>query len=234
MDSTNIFYNELPEPAAIKIGTQVLFKQGSYGASNGLESGGYRWHEGVVTQVHKLPGGVLRFTGHHTKGVEQGKSVDFPEYQFKFERYSHQDLRLATLSDTTSLQFTTISAVSGNSAYEFETGQHYVGTRADEVDSRVTCNGHGSRECIDMTTKFYLEIGDRVIAEYKNIGRYYSATVNDLLSNSKYLVDWCDGDVEGMLCVFYLKPLTLRLSSKDTICRSKGANTPSPLIAHKS
>lgn len=169
MNSTNIYLNKQPSPVLIKVGSQVLFKQGGYG-SMGLESGGSRWHEGVVTEVHTLPGGLRRFSGHHTKGADEGKSLDYAGYHFKFERYSHQNLRLKDLPDSTD----TASDTSNNTMTPYR------------------------RSCVDLTNKFHLEIGDRVIGEFKNNGHYYSATVTDMLTNSKFMLEWCDGQVEGM------------------------------------
>eukprot|EP00111_Clytia_hemisphaerica_P022375 TCONS_00065757-protein len=170
VDSFNIYLNANQPGEVITEGSKVLFQQGAYSAGSTQQSGGNRWHEGVITNVHTLPGGVYRYTGHHTKSANDGKWIDYVGYQYKFERVSGSELRL--------FDNTSSSNVSNHSMVSLQPSI-------------------APRKHVDLDTKFYLEVGDRVLAEYKRNGKFYSATICEILSNSKYMVNWFDGDVNG-------------------------------------
>ena len=120
----------------------------------------YRWHEGVVTQVQTFPGAFKTFTGHHTKTNNDKKLFNYPERSYFFENYPYNDLRLC------------FSSIINN----------------DDHNSRLTVMRE--KEPIDLGRKPRLNVGDRVIAEYKRLGRFFSATIQQFRADSIFIVRW--------------------------------------------
>ena len=180
VSSSCIYDDAVPYPNNISVGTKVLFKQGRY--RDNMNQIAFRWHEGVVTQVHVLPGGARRFTGHHTKGHADKKSFTFHDSSYFFDKYSCNDLRLC-LSD-----FVEASDISTG------VGSSMLVTR--------------DKTPVDLEIKPRLSVGDRVIVEYKKQGRFFSAAVQQFLANSEFLVSWDDKSLQQNLqgkYFFYLK-----------------------------
>ncbi|RMX53486.1 hypothetical protein pdam_00017081, partial [Pocillopora damicornis] len=65
--------DKIPSEDQVGVDSIVFFPQGGYGATEGNNTGGVRYHEGVVTRVYKDSSGACLYDGHHTKGAEDGK-----------------------------------------------------------------------------------------------------------------------------------------------------------------
>ena len=84
-----------PDQDDIGVGSIVFFRQGGYGATEGSNTGGVRYHEGEVTDVEKSDDGQILVTGHHTKGEEDGKWVTYKYYSYYFDQVPLSDIRQA-------------------------------------------------------------------------------------------------------------------------------------------
>ena len=84
----------VPDPDDVGVGSIVFFPQGSYGSTEGNNSGGQRYHEGIVTSCHEY-GGTKMVNGHHTKGEADGKWVTYKDYSYEFEDCPLSDIRIA-------------------------------------------------------------------------------------------------------------------------------------------
>jgi len=86
----------VPDPGYITPGTTVLFRQGSYiGRRRRFE----RWHQGTISGV-KIENGNVVYVGHHNKGSEDGKPLDYAEYSYEFEAYADNIRLLTTVKPT--------------------------------------------------------------------------------------------------------------------------------------
>eukprot|EP00116_Pleurobrachia_bachei_P002583 sb/3462845/ len=55
----------------------------------------YRWHQGKITKITKDSNGTKKYSGHHTKGAEDGKWVTYKDYEYTFSDYPLEELRCA-------------------------------------------------------------------------------------------------------------------------------------------
>ena len=84
-----------PERDDIGVGTLVFFPQGSYGATEGENEGGVRYHEGEVTHVTIDSYGCVLVSGTHTKDADDGKWVTYRRYNYYFNDIPLSHIRLA-------------------------------------------------------------------------------------------------------------------------------------------
>eukprot|EP00048_Salpingoeca_helianthica_P016947 m.234949 g.234949 ORF g.234949 m.234949 type:complete len:820 (-) comp19846_c0_seq1:142-2601(-) len=82
-----------PSPDEVALGSLVIFPQGTYVGTEGNNTGGMRYHQGVVTSVSRGPDGSTRYQGHHTLNVADRRFV-FRSYQFEFADVALADLRM--------------------------------------------------------------------------------------------------------------------------------------------
>lgn len=87
--------DEIPTEDEVGVDSVVFFPQGSYGATEGNNSGGMRFHQGIITRVWKDSSGLPQYDGHHTKGADDGKWVTYREYQYNFTGIPLTSLRIA-------------------------------------------------------------------------------------------------------------------------------------------
>lgn len=87
--------DEVPTVDQVGVDSIVFFPQGSYGATDGNNTGGMRFHQGIVTRVWKDPSGVFRYDGHHSKGEEDGKWVTYKGYDYNFSGIPLANLRIS-------------------------------------------------------------------------------------------------------------------------------------------
>jgi len=83
-----------PDEDDIGVGQIVFFPQGTYGASSGNNTGGGRFHEGIILGSETRDG-VKYFYGHHNKGGDDGKWVTYRGYQYEFNDMTIKELRVA-------------------------------------------------------------------------------------------------------------------------------------------
>ena len=86
--------NEAPDRDDIGVGELVFFPQGGYGGTEGNNTGGVRYHQGLVTACEERDG-VRLYSGHHTKGEQDGKWVTYRGYQYTFDSLTVEQLRIA-------------------------------------------------------------------------------------------------------------------------------------------
>ena len=84
----------VPEPDDVGAGSIVFFPQGKYGGTEGNNTGGQRYHEGLVTSCREYNGTKL-ITGHHTKGEADGKWVTYKGYSYEFQDCPLNEIRIA-------------------------------------------------------------------------------------------------------------------------------------------
>lgn len=87
--------DKIPSEDQVGLDSIVFFPQGSYGATEGNNTGGVRYHEGVVTSYLEDSSGACLYDGHHTKGAEDGKWVTYKDYNYNFNGIPLQMLRIA-------------------------------------------------------------------------------------------------------------------------------------------
>lgn len=83
-----------PDEDDVGVGESVFFPQGSYGATDGNNTGGMRYHDGLVESVVER-NGVKYYSGHHSKGEDDGKWVTYKGYQYTFQDLTAKELRIA-------------------------------------------------------------------------------------------------------------------------------------------
>jgi hypothetical protein len=71
-----------PQPDEIAVGTTIIFPQGKYVMPGGA-SGGLRYHQGIVTRVHRDSPDGPRFDGEHKLKPAEGK-MQFRQYRDEF------------------------------------------------------------------------------------------------------------------------------------------------------
>lgn len=91
----DVAIDKIPSEDQVGVDSIVLFPQGSYGATEGNNIGGMRFHQGIITRVYKDSTGVCRYEGHHTKGDADGKWVTYKDYNFNFSGIPLQNLRIS-------------------------------------------------------------------------------------------------------------------------------------------
>jgi len=91
--------DEMPEADDIGVGSVVFFAQGHYKGSEGNNTGGVRYHEGVVTHVDRTSPEEVIVHGHHTKGEDDGKPLH-RGYQYEFVDRLENVRMAATAFDT--------------------------------------------------------------------------------------------------------------------------------------
>ncbi|XP_031566879.1 uncharacterized protein LOC116301857 [Actinia tenebrosa] len=91
----NVAIDTIPSPDQIGVDSIVFFPQGSYGATLGNNTGGGRFHQGRITNIHKDAFGVTLYDGHHTKGDDDGKWVTYKDYNYYFTNLKIDQLRIA-------------------------------------------------------------------------------------------------------------------------------------------
>ena len=84
----------VPDPDDVGVGSIVFFPQGKYGATEGNNTGGQRYHEGLVTSCGEYQGTKV-ISGHHTKGEADGKWVTYKGYSYEFIDCSLSEIRIA-------------------------------------------------------------------------------------------------------------------------------------------
>eukprot|EP00051_Salpingoeca_urceolata_P001710 m.43336 g.43336 ORF g.43336 m.43336 type:complete len:219 (+) comp11633_c0_seq1:375-1031(+) len=89
----NVALDVAPKRGQVRPGTRVIFPQGHYVGTEGVNGGGTRYHEGLVTQVDNTKPGEPRCSGHHLFTPEQGKRV-FRGYDREFSAMPISLLRL--------------------------------------------------------------------------------------------------------------------------------------------
>ena len=50
----------VPDISEVGVGSIVIFPQGQYGATDGNNTGGRRYHQGKITAIQKDSGGITR------------------------------------------------------------------------------------------------------------------------------------------------------------------------------
>lgn len=84
----------VPDPDDVGVGSIVFFPQGTYRGTEGNNSGGQRYHEGVVTSI-RMTGSKKLLNGHHTKGEQDCKWVTYKGYSYEFKNCPLNDIRMA-------------------------------------------------------------------------------------------------------------------------------------------
>ena len=84
----------VPDPDDVGVGSIIFFPQGSYGGTEGNNTGGERYHEGIVTSVRREDGETY-FSGNHTKGGDDGKWVTYRDYEYEFYDLTLSQIRIA-------------------------------------------------------------------------------------------------------------------------------------------
>ena len=83
----------VPHADEIAVGTKVIFPQGTYvGGEN--NSGGIRYHEGVVKKIYQDERGRYFYDGEHLLKPADGK-MEFYAYQDEFTGLVLEDLRMS-------------------------------------------------------------------------------------------------------------------------------------------
>eukprot|EP00052_Salpingoeca_macrocollata_P003802 m.37781 g.37781 ORF g.37781 m.37781 type:complete len:698 (-) comp13669_c0_seq1:33-2126(-) len=85
----------VPQADEIAVGSHVAFPQGSYVGTDGHNTGGQRYHQGVITRVWVDDQGVTRYDGHHTETPEKHGKMRYRAYKYEFEGLLLKDLRLS-------------------------------------------------------------------------------------------------------------------------------------------
>ncbi|XP_047126629.1 uncharacterized protein LOC124807920 [Hydra vulgaris] len=83
---SEVLFNEValdvaPEITDIGVGSTVIFPQGFYTKGNVI--GVNRYHEGEITSVNVI-GNTVYLNGHHSKGEDNGKWINYDEYNYNF------------------------------------------------------------------------------------------------------------------------------------------------------
>lgn len=86
--------NVEPDEDDIGVGQIVFFPQGRYGGTAGNNTGGGRFHEGII-DGSETRDGVKYFYGHHNKGADDGKWVTYQGYKYEFQEMTVKELRVA-------------------------------------------------------------------------------------------------------------------------------------------
>ena len=84
----------VPDADDVGVGSVIFFPQGSYSGTTGNNTGGVRYHEGVVTSCRK-EGEQKLFSGHHTKGEADEKWVTYRQYSYEFYDMTLSQIRIA-------------------------------------------------------------------------------------------------------------------------------------------
>ena len=93
-DYNQVAIDVVPDADDIGVGSIIFFPQGSYSGTKGNNKGGVRYHEGIVTSIQKEGGQVL-YSGHHTKGAEEGKWITYQSYSYEFRDLTLSQIRIA-------------------------------------------------------------------------------------------------------------------------------------------
>ena len=84
--------NQIPSASEVAVGSLVIFPQGVYVGTDGKNTGGLRYHQGLITSVHTDAQGVARYNGHHTLGIES--RMKFRSFNHNFADLALDDLRM--------------------------------------------------------------------------------------------------------------------------------------------
>ena len=84
----------VPDPDDVGEGSIIFFPQGSYGGTIGNNTGGLRYHEGIITEC-KRNGNAVLVSGNHTKGEEDGKLVTYHGYSYSYNNLALEHIRTA-------------------------------------------------------------------------------------------------------------------------------------------
>uniref|UniRef100_A0A7M5UQ35 C2H2-type domain-containing protein n=1 Tax=Clytia hemisphaerica TaxID=252671 RepID=A0A7M5UQ35_9CNID len=84
--------DKVPEPDAVGLDSIIFFPQGQY-VFNGNRC--QRYHEGIVTNIHRNSDGKYLVDGHHTKGADDGKSTRYRDYCYEFKNIRVESVRIA-------------------------------------------------------------------------------------------------------------------------------------------
>ena len=60
VDVENVALDQIPEEGELGVGSVVLFPQGDYQARQTHETGGKRWHQGIINSITKGVNGEKR------------------------------------------------------------------------------------------------------------------------------------------------------------------------------
>ena len=74
------------------VGSLVIFPQGEYVGTEGRNTGGMRYHQGIITKVH-VENGMKLYNGHHTLPYEE-RQMEYSQYDFSFKDFSLDQLRM--------------------------------------------------------------------------------------------------------------------------------------------
>nr|XP_039270005.1 uncharacterized protein LOC120344759 [Styela clava] len=85
----------IPDSSEIGVGSIVIFPQGSYGETEGNNTGGERYHQGKITSIDTREDGITRYNGIHTKNKDDGKWVTFRGYNSSFQNLTLNQLRIS-------------------------------------------------------------------------------------------------------------------------------------------
>lgn len=86
--------DQVPDADDVGVGSIIFFAQGSYRASEGNNTGGVRYHEGIITKVTTTDDNIL-IDGHHTRGEADRKYCSYKGYAYEFHGVSLNNIRLA-------------------------------------------------------------------------------------------------------------------------------------------
>ena len=84
--------DEVPEPDAVGLDSIIFFPQGQYVFN---DQRCQRYHEGIVTNIHRNSNGKYLVDGQHTKGAEDGKSTHYRDYCYEFKNILVENVRIA-------------------------------------------------------------------------------------------------------------------------------------------
>ncbi|XP_065068672.1 uncharacterized protein LOC135693983 [Rhopilema esculentum] len=84
----------LPDSDDVGVGSIIFFPQGNYKGTEGNNTGGERYHEGIVTSS-QISGNTKLISGHHTKGAEDSKWVTYRDYSYEFTNLPLKMIRMA-------------------------------------------------------------------------------------------------------------------------------------------
>lgn len=84
----------VPDTEDVAVGSIVFFPQGSYIGTERNNTGGVMYHEGIVTSC-RLQGSSKLLSGHHTKGQDDGKWINYGAYSHEFHDIALENIRMA-------------------------------------------------------------------------------------------------------------------------------------------
>jgi hypothetical protein len=88
----DVFQDKVPDDKDVKVGSTVLFPQGTYRSPLGVPE--KRYHQGEITNKYKNKMGIWLYDGYHKFNAFNGKWCDYSGYAFEFQAMPITELRL--------------------------------------------------------------------------------------------------------------------------------------------